>query len=105
MNIRFEYMYRDAANYKLRDDVVFANRNNLSVDALTTEIQKGLIDGEFFVAEDVGIPPLKFERYDPDLDHGWHWFSEVSLTDDQVTDSEGRDISELISALQSVVQL
>jgi hypothetical protein len=104
MNIRFEYLYRDAGNYKLRDDVVFANRNNLTADALTEDIRKALISQEFFVAEDVGIPPLRFDRYIASMDHGWHEFHVLTETTDEPTDPDNRDISDLISALRSVLQ-
>lgn len=103
MNIRFEYEYRDAGNYKNCDEIVFANKNDLSVDTLNEEIQQALISKEFFVAEDVGIPPLYFDKYNPVLDHGWHYFRVLSETTDKPTDPENRDISDLITAFQAVV--
>jgi len=102
MNIRFEYRYRDAGNYKNGGDIVFAKRGKLSADALTGEIRKGLISKEFFVAEDVGIPALHFDKYIPALDHGWHEFIALTETTDEPTDPDKRDVSDLIAALKSV---
>lgn len=74
MNILFEYLYRDAGNNKLWGEILLSNREGMDVRRAEDAIRSSLIDGEFFVAEDVGIAPLRFENRDHDLDHGWHEF-------------------------------
>jgi len=96
MNILFEYLYRDAGNNKNWGSVIFSNREGLSVEELTLKIRSGLIDGEFFEVDKLGVPPLYFDRYDPELDHGWHEFFGIEETGEGVRDSHGRDIAELI---------
>lgn len=72
----FDYMYRDAGNFKafgsiaLRGDLGHADRQ---------EIQSRLDRGEYFIAEQIGVPPLYQElcRWSdgPTLsDHCWHEF-------------------------------
>lgn len=68
-----DYLYRDASNYKsfgsvqIKGDLSEAERRNLL---------SCLESGEFFVAEQVGIPPLygQLARYGGDGgdDHSWH---------------------------------
>lgn len=71
----FEYMYRDAANYKvhgslwLRDDVRSSDLNDFS---------RYLEQSEHFIAEQVGVPPLQFDHARlgelGSDDHAWHSF-------------------------------
>lgn len=77
----FEYLYRDAANYKAWGALLLRG----PIRAGDVEAIRGALDGgERFVAEDVGVPPL-YERlwaqcgtgYAPDLDHLWHEFYDL----------------------------
>jgi hypothetical protein len=79
---RFEYRYRDAANFKARGSLYV--RGDLSA-AHREEIIKRLEDG-LFVAEQVGVPPLYEELYQfsdgsTPMDHCWHEF--VAISDSQ----------------------
>lgn len=72
----FEYLYRDASNYKAHSHIFLSGRLSDTDRAL---IVSKLQDGEFFVAEQVGIPPLYEALYDlsdgpTEDDHGWHEF-------------------------------
>ncbi len=99
MNIRFEYLYRDAANYKNWGEVVFSNHQQLKPSLIETKIKQHLIDSEFFVAEAVKLPLLKFAERIESLDHDWHQFHAVIPTNEPVDDLEKRDISVLIDSL------
>jgi hypothetical protein len=81
MNIKFNYLYRDNSNYKKYGSVVFTNPNNIDFHLIEEKIQKNLIDGEFFVTEDLGIPSLFFEEHNED-DHGWHEFENLEMTEE-----------------------
>lgn len=65
INTEFEYLYRDASNYKWFHTVVVAGR--LTID----DLKKYLIDGEFFIPELVGMSPLTPDSRNED-DHDWH---------------------------------
>lgn len=69
MNIKLNYLYRDAGNYKLYDAAVFRNDVNLSLAEIEKVIKEHLIDGEFFDPRHWGIKKLSFENYDEELDH------------------------------------
>lgn len=101
MNVLIEYLYRDAGNNKLWGDVIFSNKMNVDVARLDADIKKTLIDGEFFVAEEVFLPPLQFEKHDIELDHGWHEYFSVGVTAERPNDHLNRDICEFICMLKS----
>ena len=86
-NIKLSYLYRDAGNYKLFGEEVFSNPENLMISEIETRIKSNLIDGEFFVAEEWGLVPLKFEETDDELDHDWHEYEGLEITENQPTNS------------------
>ncbi|MFL9844177.1 hypothetical protein [Flavobacterium rhizosphaerae] len=78
-NIKLNYLYRDASNYKQYGSVVFANTNNIAAKTINNIIKSNLIDGEFFVAEAWEIPVLYFDNI-IDADHNWHEFQNIEVT-------------------------
>lgn len=103
----FEYLYRDAANYKafgaLKLEGVLREGDQAALEGT-------LLDREFFVAEQVGIPTLYHLLYQisdgpTDDDHGWH--SHLTLRD--ATESERSEpdavwgsVKDLLKAFRSV---
>ncbi len=76
----FEYCYRDASNYKAFDNLLLTGA---ATPGDVQELQDTLIEGEWFIAEQVGIPTL-FHRlfaysggYPTIDDHEWHEFVRV----------------------------
>lgn len=72
----FEYLYRDAGNYKAWGSVLLTG---MVTPVQEAEFRKLLDGGEFFVAEKVGIPPLNRELWawsggPTEDDHGFHEF-------------------------------
>lgn len=72
----FEYLYRDASNYKVWGKILVSGV--LSQDDMA-EMRAQLESGEYFVAEQVGIPALYKELWDlsggpTDDDHALHEF-------------------------------
>jgi hypothetical protein len=79
----FEYLYRDAANFKAWGSILLEG-------VMSPEDERSLrecfVDGIFFDAEKLGVPSLRKELwlesgsgYTDELDHGWHEFSEVRV--------------------------
>ena len=73
----FDYMYRDAGNYKAFGALLLAGE---VVEADEKRVIAKLSDGEFFIAEQVGIPILYGELWDysdgpAEEDHVWHTFN------------------------------
>lgn len=99
MNIRMTYLYRDAGNYKYWQDVVFSNRQNLTVDQLNSEIKKCLYSGEYFDACLAPLPIEMDDEYDLELDHSWLEFHSFEETDE--VPQVDLDVIEFIDRLKS----
>lgn len=81
MNIKFNYLYRDASNYKKFGYGVFSNPGNLALSEIETRIRAALIDGEFFDPVKWNIPQLRFDDWSED-DHTWNEFEGVEETNE-----------------------
>ncbi|MEI7526630.1 MAG: hypothetical protein WCJ95_19945 [Mariniphaga sp.] len=86
-NIKFNYLYRDAGNYKESNEIIFSNRYSETIDKIEILISENLIEGEFFLPEQWEIPRLSFSNFSPYLDHDYHEFVSVETTDEEVTES------------------
>jgi hypothetical protein len=86
-NIKFNYLYRDSANYKKYGSVIFSNPDNIELSEIETFIRSKLIDGQWFYADEWGLPELFLETFDYRIDPTWHEFEEVEFTDDITTQS------------------
>lgn len=69
--IIIEYLYRDAANYKLYEESILDNPKNLDFSEFEKWFRSQLNDGMFFVPHDFGISKPQFPVYNPELDHDW----------------------------------
>lgn len=72
----FEYLYRDAGNFKAWGALLL---KGTLTEAQVSEIRTKLECGEFFIAEQIGVPPLyqKLWAYSDgptESDHVWHEF-------------------------------
>jgi hypothetical protein len=75
-NLVFEYRYRDAGNYKVEGRVLLTGKLTAQQ---RTAIEERMESGQFFIAEQVGIPPLCSKLFEfgggPNSeDHAWHEF-------------------------------
>jgi hypothetical protein len=103
MNIEFDYLYRDCGNFKNYGKVVFANQRNLSAKEIHERLLGAIMPEPFFRASDLGLPDLFFKNfpYDPELDHEFHEYYRVSETMDPTNDTVGRDITDLLLAIEN----
>ncbi|MEW6405466.1 MAG: hypothetical protein AB1649_27050 [Chloroflexota bacterium] len=102
-NISFQYLYRDASNYKLHGEAIFTNTTGLSIEELEKRIRTFLKDGEFFIARQVHIEECFFDALDDQDDHPWHEFAQVTLTNEPPWDPDGipeRDITDFLAEVE-----
>jgi len=99
-NIKFNYLYRDAGNYKEFGETIFTNQDSKSLQEIELAIRKNLIEGEFFIPEKWNIPRLTFDSYSPELDHDYHEFESVEVTDEN--QSESVDISTFLIGISEI---
>lgn len=100
MNMRFEYLYRDAGNFKNWGELVFSNPHNIKVDIVTLMAESVLIEKAYFIANKADVPDLHFEQYNEQLDHSWHEVHAFIPTKEAPNDPRGRNIEEFIESLR-----
>jgi hypothetical protein len=103
MNVKFHYRYRDWGNFKNYGSVVFGNRCELAFDQIRQRIKSATPYEHSFVASRLKLPDLFFRDYafDPELDHGFHEFFDVTETALPVNDALQRDIFDLLVEIDS----
>ena len=81
-NIKFNYRYRCNGNYKKFISVIFANPDNIELQALENLILSKLIYGEYFYADAWQLPEIFTDIVDFRIDPTWHEFLSVEYTDE-----------------------
>lgn len=100
VNVRFEYLYRDAGNFKRWGEVVFSNAHNIGQETLDTISSAALpLDGVYFLPDQIGVPNLHFKEWIKVLDHDWHEIHAFKLCGDLPNDLQARDIELFIQSL------
>lgn len=95
MNTKLRYIYRDENNYKNAGTVIFSGMIN---PFLESRFRHSLDVGEFFIAEQIGVPELFFTKKS-EADHPWHEFVAFEDTTETVTDH--RSIKEFIEEVEN----
>ena len=99
-----DYLYCDASNYKSFGSVLLTGT---LTNAERAELIACLESGEFFVAEQVGVPPLyatlfQYSGGPTEDDHAWHKFEgfreKTGLADSDEIRGNARDILALFRA-------
>ncbi|MBS1778255.1 MAG: hypothetical protein JST70_02955 [Bacteroidetes bacterium] len=88
MNIRFEYLYRDGANYKQFGEVIFSNPSAMDLAKVDEQIRKQLIDNEWFYPAEWGLKDLHYFAWDDELDHLFHEYIGIFPTDEPATEMD-----------------
>jgi hypothetical protein len=96
-NIKFNYRYRDGANYKNHDFAVFKNDHSVSIGKLESLRKSKLIDEIWFYADEWKLSELFLSTCDFRIDPTWHEFESVEYTDE--SSNSPFDLKEFISPL------
>ncbi|TFF33503.1 hypothetical protein [Mucilaginibacter psychrotolerans] len=99
-NIKFNYRYRDAGNYKNHGWVVFDNPHNVELRDLETLIQTKLIDETYFYVDQWLLPDLHFSIWNNQLDHTWHEFESIEHTNE--APNTAFSLTDFMSAIEKV---
>lgn len=86
-NTLVEYLYTDAANYKVTGRAVLEGR---IAEADAARMVGSLDDGMYFIPGQVGLPDLQGDftdgpAWDGEVDHVWHSLTGLSYTDEAPT--------------------
>lgn len=104
-NIKFNYLYRDAGNYKKWGSVVFANPDRLTPDSVAQALQNAFLQDGLFIAHQVRLPEAFFSTGGDATsdDHCFHEFDGVELSIEAPNDSQARTIGQFIAEVQREV--
>jgi hypothetical protein len=104
-NIKFNYLYRDGANYKNWSDVTFFNPDDLTIDLLTEDF-RGAFDDNLFIAHQVRIPEVfSFPDGVTSDDHCYHEFDSIEITEDIPNDLFVRSIGEFLAEVKAAAAI
>lgn len=81
-NIAFHYLYRDGANYKNFNSIVFNADQSVSLEELKSLIKSKLVCGEWFYVDQWKMPDLHFGTWDNEIDHTFHEFEDIEYTNE-----------------------
>jgi hypothetical protein len=80
---QFNYLYRDASNYKNFGSAIFSNPQGITLKDLVETIKSKLIDKTWFYPNKWNLSDLFFSSYNPNVDP-WHEFESLEYTEDGV---------------------
>ena len=102
----FEYLYRDADNFKAWGALLL---NGALTDAQVAEMRSKFESEELFIAEQIGVPPLYQELWAyfgglTESDHPWHEFFALRPADenDFATGTPWGTANDLLNAVTKV---
>lgn len=101
MNIKFNYLYRDGANYKQFHYEVFANREGIAIEEIEKSIKAALIDEMWFYTDKWLLKDLHRYEWNNEIDHDWHEYESIELMEDDATVD---DIADFIRLIQTNTQ-
>lgn len=96
---KVSYLYRDADNYKVHNEVVLAGE--ISEEQIE-EIIASLNLGEYFIPGMVGLPAERFSTYDPEADHDWFELGYESFESTEQRPTVPMSVEELVDAFRSI---
>ncbi len=102
-NAEFNYLYRDASNYKLWNSVIFTNPSAMSLEEAEKRLRPLLDSEELFIASQVRVPEVfSFLTDEPtEDDHCYHEFSFIKPTTEAPNDTHGRSIEEFLEEIEN----
>jgi hypothetical protein len=103
----FEYLYRDASNYKVWGTLLLAG---LASEADRQVLESKFESGDCFIAEQLGIPALYGELWElsdgpTDDDHVWHTFHALRAVtpEDEASEVFGT-LADLVAKIVAVTE-
>ncbi len=105
-NVKFTYLYRDGANYKSWDEVVFSNLEDLPINKIEERLLRAFLPDKQFIASQVSVAETfsfangNFTAYD----HCFHEFDCVEVCQESSTDVLDRSITNFLRDVELASQ-
>jgi hypothetical protein len=101
-NIRFNYLHRDAGNYKKWGSVIFANPEELTSQSVASQLMDAFPEENLFIAHQIRVPEVFFYTRGNATsdDHCFHEFDRIEETLEPPNDRHSRTIGEFLAETQ-----
>lgn len=105
-NAEFNYLYRDAGNFKSWNSIIFANPSAMSLEEAEEWIRHSFDSYELFIAHQIRIPEVfLFLKSEPtEDDHCFHEFASIKTTTDTPNDMYSRSVAEFVKEVEDVAR-
>lgn len=103
-SIKFVYLYRDGANYKSWNDVIFENPDKLILNEIEGSLNISFLPDKLFIANQISVPEifLFLEGSLTRFDHCYHEFDHVEICEERSTDILNRSILNFLKDVRLV---
>ncbi len=100
--IKFNYLYRDAGNYKSWGDILFLNPDGFDLEEIDKRLKMAFDQETLFVAHQINVPEvfLYAEQTLNDNDHCFHEYDSVDLTTRLNSRTDGRSIKQFLEQVE-----
>lgn len=100
--IQFNYLYRDAGNYKSWGEVLFSNPDDLTMEEIDSQMRSNFEEEILFIAHQINIPELFLftEQGLNDDDHCFHEYDSIELVERNEKKFDGRSIKEFLQQIK-----
>jgi hypothetical protein len=105
--VRFNYLYRDGANFKNWGNVVFANLGELSLAGIEARLLDAFLPDKHFIASQIQISDVFLFIVDKPTayDHCFHEFDSVEACDESPNDTFERSIEQFLMDVENQAYL
>lgn len=102
MNVKFNYLYRDAGNYKSWGAVIFRNPGCLEISEIEKRLRGAFFQYDLFIADQIGVPEVfLYEAGNATEDDVcFHEFGSIELINEASTDASDRTISDFLKTVE-----
>lgn len=102
--IIFDYLYRDASNWKEWGEATFTNPDGYSLFEIDQRIKRALHEGQWFIAEQAGVEPVYIWNHAQvcEDDHCWHEYHGVREMELTNVRKSWQPIIKFIQRLESI---
>jgi len=100
--IRFNYLYRDAGNYKAWGEIYFSNPDKLELKSIDKQLKRAFDQEVLFIAHQIGVPEV-FLYKEGGLntnDHCFHEYDCVELVENVDFSLDSRSVKQFIQVVE-----
>ena len=96
--VKFNYLYRDAGNYKSWGEIIFSNPDDLNLEEIDRRLRLGFDQEILFVAHQINVPEvfLYAEQNLNDDDHCFHEYDSVEVIELCDSETDKRSIKQFL---------